>query len=241
MRARTKRAHTHDVCVWLASRPEDGHESVLPYLDDAERARYGAIRREKDRARFAIGRALTKHALSRTIRGTDPQRWSFEAQPNGKPRVVSSPTHVEFNIAHAGDVIVAAVDTVHPVGIDVERLDDPIQIEPIQDVLSDRDRRKLKACAPEERAYEFRRLWTIKEAYAKRSGNGVGTDFAALDFDWQPRKSAQRIPTDSGVIETRTIDTPTGVYGIAVASESLSDGVLSIRSIRVNSDNTTAA
>src|SRR5690606_3504020 len=94
------------------------------------------------------------------------------------------------------------------VGIDIEYMDANARIEP--SVLSDRENCVLGDCR--NASAEFIKLWTMKEAYAKRTGAGVGMDFAALDLDWIPDRTEQRIELDDCVLDCRVIATPDGMY-----------------------------
>ena len=216
--------------VWLARRlDESALGDIARGLNHAERRRLGTIRMKADRERFLTGRALARYGLCQASGNfADPASWRFVIGANGKPVVEAPRRDMHFSIAHAGDAIVVAVDPHRQVGVDVERLDIASGAEVVADVLSPGDSRKLGNCPPAKRGREFLKLWTIKEAYAKRSGEGVGMDFAGLDVEWLPDRPDQRIVTATCVIDVRTVVTSFGVYSVAVASESLRDAPLLI-------------
>ena len=94
----------------------------------------------------------------------------------GKPKLLHDFLHV--NISHCKGLAVAAAGRV-PLGVDAET---PRQV---------RDSLLTKVCTAEEAAeiqhaadknLAFSRFWTLKEAYAKYTGEGIGLDFAKLGF-----------------------------------------------------------
>ena len=97
----------------------------------------------------------------------------------GKPYSAAHP-EVQFNISHCNAAYACIVGTV-PVGIDVERKFHP------------KDGLIRKVCHPEEfarlaqmedrlRARQFRYLWSLKEAYVKMDGRGLGYGVDRVNF-----------------------------------------------------------
>lgn len=94
----------------------------------------------------------------------------------GKPQLIHDFLHV--NISHCRGLAVAAAGYM-PLGVDAEA---PRQI---------RESLLRKVCTPEEAEtilgaadgnLAFSRFWTLKEAYAKYTGEGIGLDFSTLGF-----------------------------------------------------------
>jgi|LNFM01.1.fsa_nt_gb phosphopantetheinyl transferase len=201
--------------VWLAPRLDESRLAMMAGLTrDDEHARCNDLKRISDRERFLTGRLLARQALSHASGETWPcTAWSLIPGPNGKPYVAAPDGNLQISIAHSADMVAVAVSPFHDVGIDVERMDGAARIEP--SVLSDRERRVLAGCR--DASAEFIRLWTMKEAYAKRTGAGVGMDFAALDLDWVPDRIEQRIELGDCTLDCRTVATSRGTYSVALA------------------------
>src|SRR5260370_33014109 len=110
--------------VWWARRG-DASPRLAGLLDDLERERRAAYRREADRERFLVGCALAKTVIA-ACTGQRPAQVSFDracrqcGQPHGKPAVRGGGP--EFSVSHSGDLVAVAVATA-PVGVDVEQLD----------------------------------------------------------------------------------------------------------------------
>ncbi len=81
-------------------------------LDETERRRWTAYRREEDRERFLAGCALAKTALARYT-GQRPADVRFDrtcgqcGEPHGKPVIEGG--GVEHSVAHSGDLVAVAV------------------------------------------------------------------------------------------------------------------------------------
>jgi phosphopantetheinyl transferase len=204
--------------VWYAATVEhDALAGRLRSISDEERICARSFRSAADRDRYITGRLLLRLALSTAVASRiQPSAWRFAFDPLSKPRVSPRMPQLHFNLAHAGRMAVVAVDTSDPVGVDVERIDGaPFDLPAL--VLSEREKATLDRCAPETRHREFLKLWTLKEALAKRSGEGLGLNLAAVEPDWRVGTPAQRIAMSNATLETRTVGMPDGPYQVSVA------------------------
>jgi 4'-phosphopantetheinyl transferase len=173
--------------VWWARR-QDASGRLAGLLDETERRRWTAYRREEDRERFLTGCALAKTALARYT-GQRPADVRFDrtcgqcGEPHGKPVIEGG--GVEHSVAHSGDLVAVAVAQA-PVGVDVEQLDgrprpvggdgDPDALARL--VLSAAERAALAKVAPAGRARAFLVAWTRKEAVTKATGDGLRAAFS---------------------------------------------------------------
>ncbi|HVV11699.1 4'-phosphopantetheinyl transferase family protein [Amycolatopsis sp.] len=161
-----------ECAVWWAE-PLPNESRYLTFLDEPERGRHQAYRREIDQRRFLTGRVLAKTVLGDRL-GRSPETIRFDAtcadcgKPHGKPRLAGT----EFSISHSGDRIGLAV-TSAPVGLDVEtdtrRADDPL----IEYALNETEREALTGLSAEEKVTAFFQYWTRKEALMKATGQGL--------------------------------------------------------------------
>lgn len=133
----------------------------------------GMMPREESRYQHTAGRRLLKTALLRMGISIDldflsaDENLIFEYGPSGKPFLSDLPD-VHFNISHTKGLIVCAVGTA-PVGIDTER------IRPYpQSVLRKMTEKEClyikQSDTPDE---AFMRVWTMKEAMIKLTGEGL--------------------------------------------------------------------
>ena len=175
--------------VWWARR-QDASDRHAGLLDETERQRWAAYRRDEDRERFLAGCALAKTALAQYT-GLRPADVRFDrtcrecGKPHGKPALAYG--DLEHSVAHSGDLVVVAVARA-PVGVDVEQLDsrahplggdgDPKALARL--VLSDAERTALAAVHLSARARQFLVAWTRKEAVTKATGDGLRASFSDI-------------------------------------------------------------
>src|SRR5260370_39039848 len=203
--------------VWWARR-QAAAPRLAALLDDLERQRWSAYRREADRERFLVGCALAKTVIA-ACSGQRRAEVSLDrtcrlcGQPHGKPAVRGGGP--EFSVSHSGDLVAVAVATA-PVGVDVEQLDgrarelgggDPVTLARM--VLAEEERAALAAVDPEGRARAFLVAWTRKEAVTKAQGDGVrvpvGAVVVAADLA-VPRVTAWPYPQDPRSVSLLCLD-----------------------------------
>jgi 4'-phosphopantetheinyl transferase len=223
--------------VWWA-RTQDAADRHAGLLDETERRRLAACRRDEDRARFLAGCALAKTALARYT-GQRPADVRFDrtcgqcGEPHGKPVIEGA--GVEHSVAHSGDLVAVAVARA-PVGVDVEQLDgrphplggdgDPEALARL--VLSAAERAARAAVPPAGRARAFLVAWTRKEAVTKATGDGLRAAFSdvvvAADAG-PPRLVSWPYPRPPQGVSLLDLDVDTG-YVAALAVIGRCDAVL---------------
>jgi 4'-phosphopantetheinyl transferase len=193
-----------DVIVHRAVAAPVGPEARATLSAD-ECHRLDRLRRPGDGARFATGRVLARTVLGALL-GVPPQAVPLGVRPtigsvaperggSGRPVVAGGP---RLSIAHAGDVVLVAVDADPPedaeglgLGVDVERLEAGVGMERPIAAVRRRDDLWRVAAAPaeldalgalpeEERDAAFLALWTRKEAVLKACGRGLTVPMTAL-------------------------------------------------------------
>jgi 4'-phosphopantetheinyl transferase len=171
--------------VWWANRG-DASPGLADLLDQAERQRWTAYRRDEDRERFLVGCALAKTVIA-AYTGQRPADVAFDrtcaqcGKPHGKPVIRGG--GLEHSVAHSGDLIVVAVAAA-PIGVDVEQLEGRPRrlgggdLEALARlVLADSERAALAAVHPSAQDRTFLVAWTRKEAVTKAMGDGLGVPF----------------------------------------------------------------
>lgn len=160
--------------LWLAE-SGTGTAALCGLLDKSERSRRAAMHREEDRARFTAGAALIRLVVGEHI-GTAPGEVRVSrdcpgcAVPHGRPRVPGSGLHL--SLSHSGRLVVLAVTTRAPVGVDIEARRWR-NIDGLWRMIS----------APGERRPEpegFTTLWCRKESVLKATGDGLRTPMTAV-------------------------------------------------------------
>jgi 4'-phosphopantetheinyl transferase len=158
-------------------------------LTPAERAHADGHRREADRHRLRLSRALLRLLLAGYL-DRDPgtiavdRRCPTCPRPHGRPRLPGSP--LQLSVAHAAGLLVFAVRTGPPVGVDVEPIggrgpEPPAELAEL--ALTSAERRRLARVPPAGRWPEFLRHWTRKEAVLKQLGTGLSIPLQDVTVD----------------------------------------------------------
>ena len=153
--------------------------------------------REASELEHSLGRTLLLAGL-KDIYGL---RYNFSDESalisldnNGKPHLKNHP-EIHFNISHCTGLVVCAFDS-HPIGVDAELVGYFPEVL-IKRALSDSEKEMLRSSEGDEnlRLTCFWRLWTLKEAYVKRTATGVDTDLKAFSFDFDPKMVLSEEPS----------------------------------------------
>ena len=151
--------------------------------------RFSGSVREISRLEHELGRALLFKGLSELYdiscaEGINDSLVS--AGPDGKPFLTDHP-EIFFNITHAAGLVACAFHS-GQIGIDAE-LRGYFPEVLIGRALAESEEQLLLSYSSDESMRQecFWRLWTLKEAYVKKSGIGVDTDLKAFSFSFEDR------------------------------------------------------
>ena len=144
-------------------------QAALPLLSEQRRQQCLKFKHELGRKTCAAAYLLLCQGLRREYGIEEPP--VFEYGEHGKPAIVGHP-EICFNMSHCREAALCVLSD-RPVGVDVEsirRYSESLA----RYTMNDREMQLiLKARRPE---VEFTRLWTLKEAVVKRSGEGIRND-----------------------------------------------------------------
>lgn len=172
------------VTVWRipldAAGPPD--DEALSALSAAERARAARFATDKLRHRWLHGHVAMRRILAREL-GVMPRDLAYATGPHGKPHLASpAGTGLEFSYSDAERVALLAVSRAGPVGVDIEPILRPVEVEAIIAThFTPRERAAVLAADGEVRRAAFFRIWTRKEAVLKAIGAGLSFGLAGID------------------------------------------------------------
>lgn len=137
-------------------------------------------RRQAVRFRFRSGKISCAAAYLSFLygfRGIYKQNGSpsFSAEKNGKPYLADYP-NINFNISHCNNAVCCIFGGA-PVGVDIQEVRS-FNMRSALKVCSDEEIERIKNSA--EPDLEFCRIWTVKEALSKLSGDGISRDMKTL-------------------------------------------------------------
>ncbi|KAI0080740.1 hypothetical protein K474DRAFT_1704543 [Panus rudis PR-1116 ss-1] len=157
--------------------------------------------RREDTFRGLVGRLLPMTVLKE--HGISPRDAVFKTTPSGKPYIetILPSTRIGYNVSHDNGVIAMVfaageyLDNHFPayrLGVDVMRVELPDRhtlhdyFEIFSEQLTDLEQTLLIQSPPLEQSEALRRfylMWTLKEAYTKALGIGLGFDFRRIEYD----------------------------------------------------------
>jgi 4'-phosphopantetheinyl transferase len=161
------------VDVWSCDLDHCG-ELELAHLSADERTRASGIAREPARTRWARARVILRELLASYL-DEAPGELELGVRAGGKP-FLGRAGAPHFNLSHSGQLLLVAVSSTDPVGVDVELI-----------TLKERDVAAIasRALGPEqaarlaqiedsaEQTREFLRVWVAHEARGKLTGVGL--------------------------------------------------------------------
>ena len=118
----------------------------------------------------------------------------FALEANGKPRLVSPPAEIHFNLSHSQDMALIGVTTLAPLGVDIERLREI----PDSDAIAKRfftagEVEAYRALPDEHRERGFMNCWTRKESVIKATGAGLSMPLDSFEVSLDPRQPARML------------------------------------------------
>lgn len=184
-----------DRAVHLHYCADDVHDAGLlatyrSLLTPEERVHLDRLRREPDRRRFLLTRALVRWALSQHS-DVAPQSFVFGARAYGKPAIEKpSGMPLSFNASHTRGMVACVVAREREVGVDVENTTRPVEATDIAERFFSREERSALSALPAQRKRDrFFDYWTLKEAYAKGRGLGLSLPFDTFTIDFRAATS----------------------------------------------------
>jgi 4'-phosphopantetheinyl transferase len=180
-----------EIAVWWMEVGSPSPTAVAQWrscLDDAEQAQADRFYFEEDRSTYAAAHWLVRHALA-AVGGLPPADWRFVVAKRGKPAIdpgLERPG-LEFNLSHTRGFVACAVRVGGEIGIDVEALTrTPAGLDISERYFSPSEVALLRGTAPERQRDTFLRFWTLKEAFIKATGEGLGRGLASFSFTLDP-------------------------------------------------------
>ena len=172
--------------VWLTVPEEITDPATLSdyrsLLSEEERERQQRFHFEKDRHSFLVSHALVRKVLSRYT-DVEPADWQFAAGEYGRPEI-AGPAGVpalRFNLTHTEGLTACLVTLDVDCGVDAERLGGRGNLQAVAEkMFADTELESLQALEGQHYQQQFFSLWTLREAYCKALGTGLG--FSKKDY-----------------------------------------------------------
>ena len=190
-------AHAGRPDVWVFDRASEPFTELAEMgpVSQEERARAAKLRGPGLGPDLLARRAAVRRVLALYL-FRDPESVRIVTLPGGKPTLVPEPEDalaLSYSSGHSAEVFCLAVGTARSLGVDVEKRRTVSRALPIAMRWFSREESAFLRSAPEDRfSEEFLRMWTAKEALAKRHSAGLrlmsgGRD--ELDVHWEEARN----------------------------------------------------
>ena len=152
--------------------------SYLPFVSEERKKRILKYHRSNDRTLSLLGALLVRFLAERHT-GISGDDLRFSVLSSGKPILIND-IPFYFNLSHCHGFLYVACSDSSPVGADAEEMEDDFH-----DLLSffhpAEQQWILEGASEEEQTFRFYTIWTRKEAYIKRSGEGLRRDLSTFN------------------------------------------------------------
>lgn len=194
------RLATEDLAIitvrWIILEQNSGIiASLRRLLDPTEQARADRFRFAADRDAYIAAHAMLRMTLSRAT-GIEAANLRFHVDKNDKP--ILDPTQgtreLHFSLSHTRGLAAYAIGPSHLLGIDAEAWTAHTPIDIAEHYFSPAEARLVTEKTGSERQETFFRLWTLKEAYLKATGQGLTIPLDSFAFDLDPLALTLKAP-----------------------------------------------
>jgi len=163
--------------IWwaLLDLPDSRNATLAATLNAEETTRadrLGGTRRQ----RFIATRGILRMLLGRYL-DQRPEAVPCGRDPSGKPRLTDPEVlpKMHFSLSHSNEMALFGFCPNRIIGVDIEQIRPVDNWEAIAERLfSTAERMALREAEPSRRPTLFFRLWTMKEAWVKATGEGLG-------------------------------------------------------------------
>jgi 4'-phosphopantetheinyl transferase len=170
------------VALWWCelSAPPARIRVMQTWLSSAETERADRFGTPALRERYVVGRATLRVILAGVLAST-PRDVVIVRGERGRPQL-GADSGLDFNVSHTAGVALIGTVQAARIGVDVERLDRPINVPGIaRKFLTKAERSALAQLDADSARRQVLRLWTCKEAMSKATGDALSAPFASLD------------------------------------------------------------
>jgi 4'-phosphopantetheinyl transferase len=173
---------------WIKLGPTIAMIPLWRLLDAPEQARAGRFRFTGDRDAFVAAHALLRMMLSKEV-GIAPSDWRFQVASGGKPQIDPSLGYpdLRFSLSHTRGMAACAVGRTYALGVDVEALNPALRpLEMAQRFFAAVEAELIGSLPAKQQLALFYRIWTLKEAYLKATGQGLNVPLDGFAFSFDP-------------------------------------------------------
>lgn len=157
---------------------EEQYRSFYRLLDEDERKRLQRLRFASNRREYLLAHALTRWVLAACL-DDDPRLVHIVRDKFGKPRLAETGSPA-FSLSHTTGGVLCAAGYTSCLGADIELVSRPFSLADVLMAYTSSERHWLTAMNEGDLDSMALRWWTVKEAFIKADGRGLGISPAAI-------------------------------------------------------------
>ena len=179
-----------EIHVWFLSTTKFNQCDIQRFYDTVlssqEKKRANRLLFEESKKKFVASRYFLRSVLGRYL-GCNPRRVSLGLGKHKKPILLKqpSPEKIFFNLSHSGNKCALVVGKQEALGIDLEASEKARRFDSLSKrYFSANEYESIVKLESREKRERFYQLWTLKEAYAKASGNSLPVSLGKTSFSF---------------------------------------------------------
>lgn len=167
------------------------HDALIKVLSGDEQQKLQRFRFPRDQIIYFASHLMLRIVLSKYL-GTLPEQVSFKNTTSGRPELdMESAAAIRFNLSHCRGLCVCVITYQIDCGIDIEPVNRESNVMPLaRRMFAAQEISLLETCTDADRGEKFINFWTLREAYVKALGTGLGS--SAKDFYFRFDQRAPR-------------------------------------------------
>lgn len=152
-------------------------------LSADEQTRHARFRFDRDRQLYLTSHVFLRRTLSKYA-ALEPSTWQFIVTERGRPEISNPmPCRLRFNLTHTRGLCACVVTRTLDCGVDAESIAQRRNLSGVAArMFSPAEAKALEALNGETYLHRFYWSWTLREAYVKARGIGIGFPTRSLRF-----------------------------------------------------------
>lgn len=179
-----------EIHVWFLSTREFSQCDVRGFYDTIlnweEKKRANSLLVKESKKQFIVSRYFLRSVLSSYV-DCSPRRVSLGLGRHNKPVLLkqSSTAKIFFNLSHSEDKCALVIGKQEALGIDLEGSEKVRRFDSLSKrYFSANEHESIIKLESHEKRERFYQLWTLKESYAKASGNSLLVSLGKTNFSF---------------------------------------------------------
>lgn len=194
--------------IYLININDVTEKELSHWFDCMSDSRKEEVRNIKNKSKY-VSKIISDHICRKSVSefcGIPENKIVFSKNEYGKP--FANGTNAHFSVSHSGELVICAVSE-NEIGIDIEK---KREIRPDISKRFATDSENEYIGNDTDRLFE---IWTLKEAYFKCTGTGLGADIKTVSF----KKTGNNFVCSKKGYSIAKLDLPDGYTGFVCSKE----------------------